>query len=207
MEREKRKSFLSGTFGGWIAIAFLISVIAVVAVTFMVRAGVANVVGSGQAQTGRSAVSTLRTVHWAQGIFRQSAYVDVDGNGVGEFGTLAQLAGEADLPGGGRVPSSLLLRPGATIVGELLEAGGYCFRADLPEDTHGRERSFVAWAWPQAEPAGTRAYCLDQDEQIFEAPAGDFVGCDSGPPATSCPPDESWTRWRNKTSTRSVGAP
>lgn len=175
--------------------------------TYMALQGVENLVGSGQVQAEKAAVATLRSLHWAQGIFRRNAYLDVDENGEGEFGTLGQLAAKEPLPSGNTIPSPLTSMAGATLEDEILAAGAYCFRMDLPEGTYERERRFVAWGWPRAEGLGTRLYCLDQDEQIWEAPAGAHLGCSAGPPPAACPPDESFVRWRGKTNLRPVGAP
>lgn len=173
---------------------------------FMVRVGAKNLVGSGQVQAEKAAVATLRALHWAQGIFRRKAYLDEDDNGEGEFGSLRQLAAADPLPSGKALPNPLVATAGGKLEGELLEKGGYCFRVDLPEGTHARERRFVAWAWPAVEGIGTRRYCLDQDEQIWEAPAGSHVGCEAGPPPSACPPDPGFVRWRGKTNLRPIGA-
>lgn len=173
---------------------------------FVAGIGAKNLVGSGQVQAEKSAVASLRALHWAQGIFRRNAYVDVDGNGEGEFGTLRQLAALDPLPSGDRLATPLAQFPPVTPDAQVFEKGGYCFRLDLPEGSHARERRFVAWAWPALEGIGTRRYCIDQDEQIWEAQAGSFVGCQSGPAPSSCPPDETFVRWRGKTNVRPVGA-
>lgn len=190
--------------GVLIALAVVSIVLAIGA--FMVRVGAQNLVGSGQVQAEKAAVASLRALHWAQGIFRRNAYLDVDENGEGEFGTLRQLAAEAALPSGETIPSPLVATAGGRLEGEVLEKGGYFLRVDLPEGTHARERRFVAWAWPVMEGIGTKQFCLDQDEQIWEAPAGAHIGREAGPPPSACPPDERFVRWRGKTNLRSVGA-
>lgn len=181
---------------------------------FLLSGGVANVVGSGQAHTEKTAVSTLRTLHWAQDRFRSGGFADADGDGVAEFGTLEQLAGRAPLPDGTMIPASLLQYPGSEIQGDLLMAHGFCFRLELPEDVEGRERRFVAWSWPRTSAAGHKAFCINHDEDILESTneAG-YVGCDAGPPVGSCPSAAEvdagapgWKRWRGKTSQRPIGA-
>jgi len=184
-----------------------------VATVFMARRGVANVVGSGQTFTEKSAVSTLRTLHWAQGDFRRAAFVDEDGDGIGEFGTVAQLTATAPLPSGGKAPVPLIQIPGAEVRDGVLVANGYCFRTELPADPDGRERRFAAAAWPLLPSAGKKAFCLNQDEEIFEsANEQGWFGCEKGPPPGACPTaamvdagGSGWTRWRGKTSTRPVG--
>lgn len=173
---------------------------------FILRFGATNLVGSGQAYAEKTAVATLRTLHWAQGIFRNATWIDEDGNGVGEFGTMEQLAGIEAVPSGETIPSPLIPPAATSVEGGVLEAGGYCFRFDLPEGAHARERRFVAWGWPKAEGAGTKAFCLDQDEQIFEGAAGEWIGCAAGPEPLPCPPSDDFVRWKGKTNKRPVGA-
>lgn len=168
---------------------------------------VPNVIGSGEAYLEIRAVSSLRGLHWAEGTFRKGAYADVDGDGVGEFGTILQLAAEEPLPGGGLLPAELLPPSATRGKAGLMVKQGYCFRVVLPETTDERERRFVAYAWPQLEAgSGTRAFCLDQDETIREAPAGLFIDCQNPPPVDACGPGSTWKRWRNKTSVDPVGA-
>ncbi|AKU92816.1 hypothetical protein [Vulgatibacter incomptus] len=195
----------------WLAIGGLIALVTVAGAVFIVKYGAENVIGSGQAFVEKTAVSTLRTLHWAQGLFRERAWLDQDGNGVAEFGTMGQLAGRDRLPSGEVLPNSLVPSAGTRVTGEILEAGGYCFRYDLPDSTHDRERRFIAYAWPRLLDAGRKIYCIDQDEQIYETknPEGIF-GCDGpGPAVGSCPtgdPPAGWIRWKNKTNKLSVGA-
>lgn len=47
---------------------------------FMLRFGAGNLVGSGQAYAEKTAVATLRTLHWGQGIFRNATWIDEDGD-------------------------------------------------------------------------------------------------------------------------------
>ncbi len=176
----------------------------------LARFGVPNLVGSGQAFAGSHAVSTLRTVHWAQGHYREGRYTDADGDGIGEFGTLEQLVGAA--PGdAGPLPAALVQLPDATFAGGVLDAMGYCFRVDLPDGADARERRFSALAWPAA--AGVVApmvFCVDQDENVLEREAGALVGCAGGPPPGACPDAAApgaFRRWRGKTSVNPVGAP
>ncbi len=196
----------------WLTIGGLIAVAVAGAGYFLATVGVKNVVGSGQASVEKTAVSTLRTLHWAQGLFRQGGYIDVDGNGVAEFGELGQLAGRDPLPSGETLRSSLLPEAGTRVSGPILEAGGYCFRYDLPEGSHARERAFVGYGWPRQLEAGRKLFCIDQDEQIYESSNPEaYAGCDQGPPRGLCPVDgealgPSWVRWRNKTNELSVGA-
>lgn len=198
----------------WLVVSGLCLVAVVVSGFFLWRVGVSNVVGSGQAHTEKTAVSTLRTLHWAQGLFQKEAFVDADGNGVGEFGTMEQLAALAPADDGQPIPAALVPVAGTRIEGGVLQAGGYCFRYELPTGTHERERHFVAVAWPQTSAAGSRHYCIDENEDILEHTGDEtFFGCESGPPPGLCPLIEdvdggavAWKRWRGKTRQSTVGA-
>lgn len=194
-----------------IAISLVIAALLLGSAAFLSRYGVANVIGSGMAFTEKSAVSTLRTLHWAQGDFRKGAFVDADGDGHGEFGTLEQLAAVEPLPSGRLLPASLVPTAGTRLANGVLAAGGYCFRVELPEGADARERRFTAMAWPMTRAAGQKIFCLDQNEEIFESPnpAG-WTGCDAPPPPGVCPdPAEAeaagWARWRGKTRRNPVG--
>lgn len=198
----------------WLVVSGACVLVVVVSGFFLWRVGVANVIGSGQAHTEKTAVSTLRTLHWAQGLFQKDGYLDEDGNGVGEFGSMEQLAALAPLPGGNHLPAALVPIAGTRIEGGVLEAGGYCFRYELPDAIHGRERHFVGVAWPRNTAAGGRMYCINENEDIVEHTGTEaFFGCESGPASGFCPSMEdvdgqavAWKRWRNKTRQLKVGA-
>ncbi|WP_373047100.1 hypothetical protein [Vulgatibacter sp.] len=197
-----------------LVIAGLIICATVATGAFLASTGVSNVVGSGQAFAEKTAVSTLRTLHWAQGNLRRGAFIDTDRDGIAEFGTMEQLAATAPLPSGQVVPATLVPLAGNTIEGGILEAHGYCFRYDLPEGADGRERRFVAYAWPRLAAAGNKVFCIDQDEDILQSgnEAG-WIGCEQGPPPGTCPeaeeadrPGATWVRWKGKRSQLKVGA-
>lgn len=182
------------------SLAAALAALAALAV-LIARYGIPNLVGSGQAFAGAHAVSSLRTVHWAQGHYRKTATRDEDRDGVGEFATLQAL-----------VDGSYLQFPGAELSGDVLSAMGYCLRVDLPEGADARERRFAAVAWPAAVgPVAPKLVCVDQDENLLERDAGPNVGCAAGPPAGVCPDPaalpQGWSRWKGKTSVKPVGAP
>lgn len=186
----------------------------VAAALFLQSVGFSNVIGSGQAFAEKTAVSTLRTLHWAQGSFREHRFVDDDGDGIGEFGTMLQLAGTGPLRNGKPIEASLVPMAGSQFAGEVLVAGGFCFRYDLPEGPDARERRFVAYGWPVVAAAGHKLFCINQDEDILEsANAAGYVGPEKAPPVGSCPSAAAvdaggtgWVRWRGKTSQLKVGA-
>lgn len=213
--------------GRWIAV---IGGLAFVAgfVGFMVHAGVGNIVGSGEAYLDKAAVSSLWSMHWAERLYREGAYADRDGDRVGEFGSLGQLAAETPLPSGARLPASLLSLEGSPRLapgGERMEASGTCFQSYVPDDPRAAARRFVVYAWPARRTGGgSKVFCIDQDEDILEAEASTrgYFGCDHPPPADAClgpedatgaPPTDgvkgdgaAWKRWKGKTSRKYIGA-
>lgn len=214
--------------GRWIAIISALGLLALLS-AYMVRVGIGNIVGSGRAHLDKAAVSTLWSIHWAQRHFREGGHADRDGDGVGEFGTLGQLAASRPLPSGAVLPAPLLSLEGSPRVsaaGDAFEAAGTCFLAYLPGDPDGAERRFVVYAWPTRGDgtAGAKVFCIDQDEDILEADAAarGYFGCDHPPPPDAClgPEDETdapptdgvkgdgaaWRRWKGKTSRKPIGA-
>jgi hypothetical protein len=125
------------------------------------------------------AIDTLQsTLFPAQFQFQGGAYVDQDGDGIGEYATLAELTGAAALPSGKQA------EPLAVIDAE----SGYRFAVWLPDGkgaalqsaavarvadagaAEQQERSFVIYAWPADGSASTRSFAIDQTGVVFEAP-------------------------------------
>jgi hypothetical protein len=125
------------------------------------------------------AIDTLQSALFpAQFQFQGGAYVDQDGDGIGEYATLAELTGAAALPSGKQA------EPLAVIDAE----SGYRFAVWLPDGkgaalqsaavarvanagaAEQQERSFVIYAWPADGSASTRSFAIDQTGVVFEAP-------------------------------------
>jgi len=123
-----------------------------------------------------SAVGTLRRIAIAQAQFQSDARLDLDGDGIGEYGTLAEVSGAAGLrldPAATRRGAALdppLLPPwtkAAVGAGGIMSKAGYQFRVHLPGpdgvhegplatliaalvDTDAAEVRWWAYAWPEA---------------------------------------------------------
>ncbi len=212
--------------GRWIAVISAVGLAGLFA-AYMVRVGIGNIVGSGRAYLDKAAVSTLWSMHWAQRLFHEGAYADRDGDGIGEFASLGQLAAVTPLPSGRTLEAPLLPLEGSprfAAEGAAMEAAGTCFLSYLPADPDGAERRFVVYAWPsRREGGGAKVFCIDQDEDILEAEASarGYFGCDRPPPREAClgPEDETgapptdgvkgdgatWRRWKGKTSRKAIG--
>jgi hypothetical protein len=136
------------------------------------------------------ALETLETIAAAQELFRQSAYVDQDGDGVGEFGLLCELAGQQLTRTGVAVPHSFSETsglPDALGRSALVNHGvgtyeGYHFVVYLPSASGTaiaetvppaqrdpgsadlQEDRFVCYAWPVVA-GGTGEYVLVVNEE------------------------------------------
>lgn len=121
-------------------------------------------VTSGRAVFERDALTELRTLRAAQLAFRDARALDADGDGRGEFGDFAALAG----------------RPGvSTEFRKVLESGevrrfGYCFRLYQPVGVDPREIDYLVYAWPEAHGrTGVRAF-------VLEGRTGRLFACSNG---------------------------
>jgi hypothetical protein len=124
----------------------------------------------------KAAAATLRSIASAEAKFREQRLVDLDGDGVGDFGTLAELTGAAGLRGGGAALDQPLLS--TTLKPDekgLAQHTGYVFRLDLAAQaggsTHGARSDgprFVAYAWPIANGAtGAKVFAIDSEGHLL----------------------------------------
>ncbi len=160
--------------------------------------------GARRGANASAAIATLKNLRSAQLQFRAAAVVDDDGDGVGEFGYLAELAGashEATLdppmlsPAFGAVTSGRVRRSGYVFQVFLRGAGGVWLpeapeggRGPQPVDADAAEVCWLAYAWPQharaAHQQDHRTFLIDADGTLLstvgrsERYRGDF-----GPPA------------------------
>ena len=137
-----------------------------------------------------AAIVTLKAVHHAQTQLRERGTIDSDGDGVGEFGTLAELSAIVGLrDGSGLLDPPLLAswfdsRPAGVVI-----RSGYVFQMWLPaaandgfvpEQPGGGvepaavdpDRSETIWrcyAWPLSREAGKRVFAIDQSGEVLGA--------------------------------------
>ncbi len=161
---------------------------------YMAIFGVANIVGSGRKFSARMAVSTLRTLHWAE---RQCTH------SLDRVCTIGEMKLETPAEG---LNTALLrtdfhrviegangqpIRPPADeqrVAEEFGRLGQYLIML-RPIPDRG-ERSWIAYTWPATDPT-LQAFCIDDREEILELPINDqgqayYLGLDRRPKATAC---------------------
>lgn len=168
---------------------------------YMVTYGVANIVGSGRYKSARMAVSTLRTMHWAE---RQCVKL------AGRPCTLEELNGSREVAG----KRQLLLRSGFKTLsdtphGPVASVGLYHYAlypvasnpvtstpatstsatTAEPVKTY-RAPRWVLYAWPRTD-STIQSFCLDEYEEILELPISPtsgslYLGLERAPAPDAC---------------------
>lgn len=177
---------------GWVWVAGGIGMVILLGF-FVLAQGMEGIMGGGLRAAESAAVSRLRTLLWAQDTAKKYAFLDRDGDGVGEYAFFKQLAGMAPLSNGQKLGTPLLYRDTAKFAPlapqNVLISGGYCHVLFLsasagggaaePLDgaekaglvsADGAEKYWVAYAWPlQPGHSGRRVFFINQDEEIWES--------------------------------------
>lgn len=134
-----------------------------------------------------AAIATLKNIHSGQGRFRDTAIVDSDHDGHGEYGWFGELAGSSPLRGG-----DVLLQPflstafGKGSAGRVLRSGylyqiwlpakggGWVTEGDAREvDGKAAETTFRCLAWP-LEGKAKRAFFIDAKGTLYACSNSDF---------------------------------
>ncbi len=161
----------------------IIAIIAAIAIPSLLRSRVAA--------NESSAVATLHSVTAAEAEFRQAAEVDQDADGLGEYGFLGELCGNANIrdAAGARtadppyLPTSL-----QTDANGNSNKAGYLFTVYVPDGANGalgevgntgpaavavaaaddQELAYVCYGWPvQDKKSGTRAFVTTEESEIY----------------------------------------
>jgi hypothetical protein len=153
----------------------------------------------------RRVVAMLRSIAIAQRQFRDSAQVDQDSDGKGEFGWLGELAGRQPIRGRGNPTKSPFV---AGVLGSKDGRGratdsGYHYRVYLPtsgeraqpegvdaatvvaRDSDAQELRWCCYAWPESRGAsGLRAFYVDQRGVLLttDASRAPYSGSEREPP-------------------------
>lgn len=179
---------------GWMAALLLLSTLAVAWI-------LPNLLAAKIAWNDRAAIATLRNLASVQDSFRDRKRVDVDGDGIGEFGTFAEMTGVAGvrLDGSGAkrgepvAPAILSAALADVREGGLVCKSGYLFRILLPGrgglpvreglpgrsasgevDTDAAERHWCACAWPVRDYGEMKGESRFHDGVFFVDESGDL---------------------------------
>jgi len=143
-----------------------------------------------------AAISTLKNIASSQAQCQASATIDANGNGAGEYGFFAELAGQANVrndqaggTGTTRIAPPVLSGAFGKVAGGRVMRSGYFFQMYLPSatlaftseaasgggggvsiDANGAETLWACYAWPTSYGnSGRRMFFINQ--------AGDVMGC------------------------------
>jgi prepilin-type N-terminal cleavage/methylation domain-containing protein len=137
----------------------LIELMIVVAIIAIIAAiAIPNLLRSRMSSNEAAAIGGIRTISTAETMFQSSAFVDADGNGMGDYGTLAQLA---DPDGGGATEP---------FIDAVLGSGnklGYQFAAVVTPGNGVNMPSYTCTAVPSAPGrTGLRTFFVDDSGVI-----------------------------------------
>lgn len=166
-----------------------------------------------------AAIATLKNVASSQAQLHDAVAIDVDGDGRGEYGWLAELAGAVPVRAGPRqephrLTPPLLSASFAAVRDGGVRRSGYVFAVFLPGvggtwlgeaahgggegrhvDTDAAEQRWLAYAWPQVPGvSGKRVFCRDENGGLWAASAvgaGAVSGADLVPGRSGIV-DRSW---------------
>lgn len=127
----------------------LIELMIVVAIIATIAAiALPNLLRARMASNETAAIANLRSVHSAQSGYQTTATLDLDGNGTGEFGTMAAL-----------VTSTWL----DDLFGGAGQRQGYTFSITVAGVPLSDETQWAGAAWPTAyQITGTRSFYIDE---------------------------------------------
>jgi len=197
MRRDEQQLLANGGFT-LLELMIVVTLIAIIA-----GVAVPNYVYSRATANESAVVATLRSMASAQFEFKVLGYMDRNFNGGGEFGTLGELAGTADLRGyvGERMAPPLLSQGlGQVDAAGRLQTHGYHIAVYLPDaagvgqpgtpaatatvDAQMSESYWTALAWPiDYGSTGRTSFFVNQSGEILESAEAKYDGTTSIPPA------------------------
>jgi len=120
-----------------------------------------------------SAAASMRVIATAEGAFQTAAFADADGNGEGDYGTLAEL---------GNPDGSGVAEP---FIDKVLSSGkkaGYSFVIKVAPGSNATITQFVAYSWPLTPGrTGFRQFYVDETQVIRQTKDGTAVSSTSPP--------------------------
>jgi prepilin-type N-terminal cleavage/methylation domain-containing protein len=173
----------------------LMIVVAIIAI--LASMAVPNMLSARLNANESAAISTLKNIASAQGQVQASAAIDCNGNGLGEYGFFAELAGQVNLRndeaggvGANRLNPALLTGAFGRMTNGRVARSGYVFQMYLPDgaaaftaeapggggagvsiDATLAEVVWATYAWPVSyNGSGRRAFFVNQLAEVLVCP-------------------------------------
>jgi len=162
--------------------------IVITAIAILASIAIPNLLSARMRANETSAVGILRTISSSQTEFRSKAAADDDGDGAGEFGYFAEMAGKIPPRGAtAALQPPVLSSQFMTIIDGRVKHSGYYFRMYLPDydgvglpeaqnggapanvDADMAESYWCCYAWPNSRYGGERVFCMNQQGDIISS--------------------------------------
>ena len=184
----------------------LIELMIVIAIIAIIAAiAIPNLLSARLNSNETAAIATLRNIISAQSQFQSTARADENNNGVGEYGTFAEMAGGIGVRGNANLNPPVLSTAFRTVNGNgEVSRSGYVFQIFLPsstgaglaEEANGgadsnvdsdvAETTWCCYAWPaNYGNTGNRTFFVNQGGDIVATEDSDYSGTGNGPDANS----------------------
>lgn len=171
--------------------------IVVVIIAVIAAMALPNLLAARLSANEAATIGTLRSLVSAQAQFQSRALVDRDLDGVGEFGSVAELAGSVFLRGSTRFVTPAILSSSFRAINAQGEVSGkgYLYRLFLPDasgtglgelpnggpaagiDEDLAESAWCLYAWPQEyQMSGVRTFFINQSGDILMTADKDYSG-------------------------------
>jgi prepilin-type N-terminal cleavage/methylation domain-containing protein len=180
----------------------LIELMIVIAIIAIIAAiAIPNLLSARLNSNETAAIATLRNIISAQSQFQTTARADVNTNGVGEYGTFAEMSGAAGVRGGAVLNPPVLSTAFRTVNGNgEVSRSGYLFAMYLPDasgdplaevanggpdaniDADLAETTWCCYAWPaNFGNTGNRTFFVNQGGDIVATEFDQYSGSGNGP--------------------------
>lgn len=184
----------------------LIELMIVIAIIAIIAAiAIPNLLSARLNSNETAAIATLRNIISAQSQFQSTARADDNNNGVGEYGTFAEMAGGVGVRGNANLRPPVLSTAFRTVNGSgEVSRSGYVFKIFLPDnggaglsevanggadaavDADVAETTWCAYAWPaNYGNTGNRTFFVNQGGDIVATESSAYSGTGSGPAANA----------------------
>jgi len=184
----------------------LIELMIVIAIIAIIAAiAIPNLLSARLNSNETAAIATLRNIISAEAQFQTTSRADANNNGVGEYGTFAEMSGSVGVRGGAILSPSVLSTAFRTVSADgEVSRSGYLFALYLPDATGNglkevggpapaggadpavdpdlAETTWCAYAWPtNYGNTGNRTFFVNQGGDIVATEHAAYSGPNAGP--------------------------